>query len=527
MEALQQQKEPPLDDYAETRGHHAYTPYFDASTHSDSDIGAPYPEIEASTGCEGVDTSEDEKEAGGSVLVSTAPHESSGRANGPSVLEQKGNGRGEANGSQQGEGVGGEAQGQRKEEGDVGIGGSELSQTPVSPFTASFDQVKQPTCPAVTVGDQALNRDAGAGAGHVQGSIGVDEEDRGATNTISKPSPSEAHKRSGGPPDETQVPGTSVAAKGTTTPARIDPEDPFERLQVGDENRSNRITGDASSATDATLTPRAGSSDDNSPSDTPPVVVYPYYGAPRRDRSTALRDSNEDRAGVEVESPRRRGTPAETIGNRRSYLNRVDDIEGIGTGQWRDRGREGDSGGSSAGGGVEFKRGSPEELAQRVKHVEAELARKLLAEEDAKSLLDIWVEKSREFVLTRTVPPTDAECDFNWTRLRCEPKCLCGSRLRFGDYTPGRSCRLLHPWERSSDCEDAWDPSDEPALRRLGAATKRALGSVKQAYDARVAPATDPDCRFDLETRRCQPQPACRFRFRWGDISLSNACRLV
>ena len=389
MEALQQQKEPPLDDYAETRGHHAYTPYFDASTHSDGDIGAPHPEIEASTGCEGVDMSEDEKEAGGSVLVSTAPHESSGRANGPSVLEQKGNGRGEANGSQQGEGVGGEAQGQRKEEGNVGIGGSELSQTPVSPFTASFDQIKQPTCPAVTVGDQAVNRDAGAGAGHVQGSIGVDEEDRGATNTISKPSPSEAHKRSGGPPDETQVPGTSVAAKGTTTPARIDPEDPFEHLQVGDENRSNRITGDASSATDATLTPRAGSSDDNSPSDTPPVVVYPHYGAPRRDRSTALRDSNEDRAGVEVESPRRRGTPAETIGNRRSYLNRADDVEGIGTGQWRDRGREGDSGGSSAGGGVEFKRGSPEELAQRVKHVEAELARKLLAEEDAKSLLDM------------------------------------------------------------------------------------------------------------------------------------------
>ncbi|CAN0279666.1 unnamed protein product [Pylaiella littoralis] len=191
------------------------------------------------------------------------------------------------------------------------------------------------------------------------------------------------------------------------------------------------------------------------------------------------------------------------------------------------------SGGGGRGGGTEFPRGSPEELAQRVRDMEAELVRKLLAEEDAKSLLDIWVEKAREYILTQTVPPTDAECDFSWSRLRCEPKCSCGARLRFGDYTPGRACRLLHPWERSPDlCSeggeaDAWDPSDEPALGRAVAAAAGALGRLRRAYEARVAPPSDPECTFSLEARRCEPQPQCRLRLRWGDVTLTSGCRLV
>ncbi|CAN0414270.1 unnamed protein product [Ectocarpus sp. 12 AP-2014] len=209
----------------------------------------------------------------------------------------------------------------------------------------------------------------------------------------------------------------------------------------------------------------------------------------------------------------------------------------------------GDASGSS-GGAVEFPRGSPEEMAQRVRDMEAELVRKLLAEEDAKSLLDIWVERTREYVLTQTVPPTDAECDFNWSRLRCEPKCTCGARLRFGDYTPGRACRLLHPWERNPElCGSgvdgdggagsgsgggssdggggAWDPSDEPAVRRVVAAAAGALGRLRQAYEARVAPPSDSECSFSFETRRCEPQPLCRLRFRWGDLTPSSACRLA
>lgn len=144
-----------------------------------------------------------------------------------------------------------------------------------------------------------------------------------------------------------------------------------------------------------------------------------------------------------------------------------------------------------------------------------------------------WVEKAREYVLTQTVPPTDAECDFSWSRLRCEPKCSCGARLRFGDYTPGRACRLLRPWERSPDLcgeadggggGEAWDPSDEPALRRVLAAAAGALGGLRRAYEARVAPPTDPECYFSLETRRCEPQPLCRLRLR---VSLVGCTRGV
>lgn len=64
---------------------------------------------------------------------------------------------------------------------------------------------------------------------------------------------------------------------------------------------------------------------------------------------------------------------------------------------------QGESGGAGGGGeggrrdddassgvaGTDFTRGSPEELAQRVRDMEAELLRKLQAEEDAKSLLDM------------------------------------------------------------------------------------------------------------------------------------------
>lgn len=125
-----------------------------------------------------------------------------------------------------------------------------------------------------------------------------------------------------------------------------------------------------------------------------------------------------------------------------------------------------------------------------------------------------WVERAREFILTRTVPPTDAQCDFSWSRLRCEPKCACGARLRFGDYTPGRACRLLHAWERSPSCEMAWDPSDEPALARLTTAARSALSAARRVYETRVAPPTDDECSFSFQTGRCEPRGLCRLRWR-------------
>ncbi|CAM9893740.1 unnamed protein product [Laminaria digitata] len=235
-------------------------------------------------------------------------------------------------------------------------------------------------------------------------------------------------------------------------------------------------------------------------------------------RESSTLDGSNGRAGRGRYQPRH-NTDGQVLGTRRGDQ----DNDGETTSS------DGDGGGGGGGrdAGADFARASQEELAQRVRQMEAEVMRKLLAEEDAKSLLDIWVERAREYVLTRTIPPTDAECDFNWSRLRCEPKCLCGARLRFGDYTPGRTCRLLHHWERSPECEAAWDPSDEPAVRRLAATVAWGLGSAKRAYEARVAPPSDPECVFDLESRRCQPQSLCRLKFRWGDLTPSGACRLV
>jgi len=39
-------------------------------------------------------------------------------------------------------------------------------------------------------------------------------------------------------------------------------------------------------------------------------------------------------------------------------------------------------------------------------------------------------------------PVSDRECYWNYLRERCEPLCLCNFQYKFGDFHPGRSCRL-------------------------------------------------------------------------------------
>lgn len=86
----------------------------------------------------------------------------------------------------------------------------------------------------------------------------------------------------------------------------------------------------------------------------------------------------------------RRGTGRGVAGESKGEL-RENDSGRFGNGGGGDGG--GGSGGTDDavghGGGVGFDRSSPEELVQRVRDVEAELLRKLLAEEDANSLLDM------------------------------------------------------------------------------------------------------------------------------------------
>jgi hypothetical protein len=67
------------------------------------------------------------------------------------------------------------------------------------------------------------------------------------------------------------------------------------------------------------------------------------------------------------------------------------------------------------------------------------------------SYLDIFGEFSKEYILHHFIPPTNAQCDWDWHYLRCEPFCLCDIQYKFGDYHLGRSCRLR---ESSSSLQD-------------------------------------------------------------------------
>lgn len=45
------------------------------------------------------------------------------------------------------------------------------------------------------------------------------------------------------------------------------------------------------------------------------------------------------------------------------------------------------------------------------------------------------------FIGNIKIPQTDAQCDWEWKHMRCEPYCLCSLQFQWGDYHLGRSCR--------------------------------------------------------------------------------------
>ena len=49
--------------------------------------------------------------------------------------------------------------------------------------------------------------------------------------------------------------------------------------------------------------------------------------------------------------------------------------------------------------------------------------------------------KNTNEFLQEAAPRTDADCDFDWSELSCEPKNNCVLRYKFGDYHIGRACR--------------------------------------------------------------------------------------
>ena len=91
---------------------------------------------------------------------------------------------------------------------------------------------------------------------------------------------------------------------------------------------------------------------------------------------------------------------------------------------------------------------------------------------DDRSLLEVFGETAKDFLTHHVIPPTDAECHFDWRSLRCEPHCQCRVQLQWGDYHLGRACRRDHVHDSSAAsqlCQDT-DPRDylleKPFIKR-------------------------------------------------------------
>ena len=165
-------------------------------------------------------------------------------------------------------------------------------------------------------------------------------------------------------------------------------------------------------------------------------------------------------------------------------------------------------------------------------------------EEDA-SLMELLM-KSAKGKLLSSVPPTDKECTFDWIIGKCTPMCRCQFRPQMGDYSPSRACRLIthqHSGEEEgragieNQCED--ETKERPWAAKL--AEKVQFHAEKIAKEAHhhirqgaqkamtklreVAPPTDEDCVFSLESLRCQPADLCVWDFQLGDFSPDRACR--
>jgi len=82
-----------------------------------------------------------------------------------------------------------------------------------------------------------------------------------------------------------------------------------------------------------------------------------------------------------------------------------------------------------------------------------------LDEDDERTYLDTFGEVSRIIMTHHVIPETDAECDFDWRSLRCEPHDICGGggcrfENEFGDFHLGRSCRLFRDRNNESVNQD-------------------------------------------------------------------------
>ena len=73
------------------------------------------------------------------------------------------------------------------------------------------------------------------------------------------------------------------------------------------------------------------------------------------------------------------------------------------------------------------------------------------AVDDEATLLDLFGEAAKELLTKHVIPPTDAQCRWDWRHLRCEPYCDCAFSPLYGDYSLGRACRMRYEYFEGRD----------------------------------------------------------------------------
>ena len=104
--------------------------------------------------------------------------------------------------------------------------------------------------------------------------------------------------------------------------------------------------------------------------------------------------------------------------------------------------------------------------------------------DDEATLLDLFGEAAKELLTKHIVPPTDAQCRWDWRHLRCEPHCDCSLSPLYGDYSLGRACRVRYEYFEGRDTCHL--PPDTPYVKvfarvahGLQMATGRTAGVVR------------------------------------------------
>eukprot|EP00525_Craspedostauros_australis_P005622 CAMPEP_0198125316 /NCGR_PEP_ID=MMETSP1442-20131203/42312_1 /TAXON_ID= /ORGANISM="Craspedostauros australis, Strain CCMP3328" /LENGTH=268 /DNA_ID=CAMNT_0043784897 /DNA_START=87 /DNA_END=893 /DNA_ORIENTATION=+ len=114
------------------------------------------------------------------------------------------------------------------------------------------------------------------------------------------------------------------------------------------------------------------------------------------------------------------------------------------------------------------------------------------AEQDDRTLLDVFGEAAKEFLTQKLIPPTDTDCRWDWRFARCEPFCACAFAPQRGDYHLGRSCRR----KTKVACDEPQDPTKVQALIQTTVVrSQRVLRSVSNTTRSGYRKVQESVCR--------------------------------